>query len=83
MPRTLDRGRRGSSEDNVGLALEAAGNSVLADLNATPAPPAVTTQIAPVPTAAERLRQIADRHKEGLLSDEEFSAAKAKLLEQL
>jgi hypothetical protein len=75
-------GEMGRSEDKLGLALEAAGNSVLADLNRGPAPP-VLTQTAPEATVSERLRQIADLHKEGVLSDEEFAAAKAKLLEQL
>jgi hypothetical protein len=32
------------------------------------------------PTLAERLRELADLHKDGILSDDEFAAAKAKLL---
>ena len=75
-------GEMGRSEDKLGLALEAAGNSVLADLNREPAP-TVITQAAPQATVGERLRQIADLHQEGVLSDEEFAAAKAKLLQQL
>jgi hypothetical protein len=75
-------GEMGRSEDKVGLALEAAGNSVIADLNREPSP-TVITHAAPEATIGERLRQIADLHHEGVLSDEEFATAKAKLLEQL
>lgn len=32
------------------------------------------------PSPTDRLREVADLHKEGILSDEEFASAKAKLL---
>ena len=72
-------GQIGRGEDKLGLALEAAGNSVLA----TDPPPTAITQVSPEATAGEKLRQIADLHEDGVLSDEEFAAAKAKLLDQL
>lgn len=77
---------------DVGLALEAAGNSVL-NGQATTAPQASFPQVqaaappaaeaspaAEGPTVAARLRELAELHKEGVLTDEEFAAAKAKLL---
>jgi Short C-terminal domain len=42
---------------------------------AVPAPRA-----AAAPSMADQLNQLADLHKQGLLSDDEFAAAKAKLL---
>lgn len=73
-------GQVGRSEDKLGLALEAAGSSVIG--GDAPAP-TVVTHAAPEVTAADKLRQIADLHRDGVLSDEEFAAAKAKLLGQL
>jgi hypothetical protein len=77
---------------DVGLALEAAGNAVLgidssstAHAGAAALPPAVQTgpaigaQTSP-PSLADRLRELATLHQEGILSDEEFASAKAKLL---
>ncbi len=79
----------------VGLALEAAGNSVLGAGTDQPAmPPADAPPGAPVsepepraagqtrstPSIGDRLRELADLHREGILSDEEFTSAKAKLL---
>jgi len=32
------------------------------------------------PTLSERLRELADLHKDGILCDDEFAGAKAKLL---
>jgi Short C-terminal domain len=34
----------------------------------------------PAPSMADQLNQLADLHKQGVLSDDEFAAAKAKLL---
>jgi Short C-terminal domain len=42
---------------------------------AVPAPRAAAT-----PSMADQLNQLADLHKQGVLSDDEFAAAKAKLL---
>ena len=70
----------------VGLALEAAGNSVLcvvgvvAQASASEPQPAVVSPAAAKPTLSERLRELADLHKDGILTDDEFAAAKAKLL---
>ncbi len=70
----------------VGLALEAAGNSVLgvvrgaAQESVSEPRPAVVGPAAAEPTLSERLRELADLHKDGILSDDEFAAAKAKLL---
>lgn len=75
-------GEMGRREDNLAMALEAAGNSVLADAQSAPRPTNVT-QAASEATVGERLRQIAELHQDGVLSDDEFAAAKAKLLDQL
>lgn len=78
--------------NEVGLALEAAGNAVLGVVEVAQQAPVSEPQPAPDPqpeaigqapsgpTLAERLRELADLHKEGILSDDEFAAAKAKLL---
>ena len=45
--------------------------------------PAVPAQAVPAqaaPSMADQLNQLADLHKQGVLSDDEFAAAKAKLL---
>lgn len=74
---------------DVARELEAAGNAVLgvSDASALPAvaePNAVPAMaVAAHPTLAERLREIAGLHQEGILSDEEFATAKAKLLSGL
>jgi hypothetical protein len=75
--------------NEVGIALEAAGNSVLGvSVGVTPEPapelqPAVASQPPAEPSLTGRLRELADLHREGILSDDEFAAAKAKLLEGL
>lgn len=78
---------------DVGLALEAAGNAVLgrrassgAEDTAGALPPAGGQNVpssAPSSSLADRLRELASLHQEGILSDEEFSSAKAKLLSGL
>lgn len=80
---------------DVGLALEAAGNAVLgidssstADAGTAALPPAVQPEAAAAsqtspPSLAQRLRELATLHQEGILSDEEFGSAKAKLLSEL
>lgn len=70
----------------VARELEAAANAVLgvSDPSSLPAiaePDApLATPAASKPTMAERLRELAALHKEGILSDEEFATAKAALL---
>jgi Short C-terminal domain len=44
---------------------------------APPAPPAAARQ---GPSMGDQLNQLADLHRQGVLSDDEFAAAKAKLL---
>lgn len=83
------------SHVDVGRALEAAGNAVLgvdssstADAGAAALPSVVEPESATTgqkssPTLADRLRELATLHQEGILSDEEFASAKAKLLSGL
>lgn len=72
--------------NEVGRALEAAGHAVLgtsdapAPALAPAAPPVVSGQVSAGPTLADRLRELAGLHAEGILSDEEFAAGKARLL---
>lgn len=89
----LKTARKGHVE--VGLALVAAGNAVLgnhdlagAGAGASPAHPGadlpLTAAAQPTaPSLADRLRELATLHREGILSDEEFSSAKAALLSGL
>lgn len=69
----------------VARELEAAGNAVLGvddplALPAVPVPQPTLVVSASEPTLSERLRELAGLHKDEILSDEEFAAAKAKLL---
>jgi hypothetical protein len=81
--------------NEVGLALEAAANFIL-DANRVesrepePGPqslveprPVEAIQASTGPTVGERLRELADLHRDGILSDDEFAAVKAKLLSGL
>lgn len=94
-------GATNRGHNDVGMALEAAGNSVLKvggdPLSASNSEPfadggtrlaarqevAALNPSATSPTLTERLRELAALHQDGILSDEEFSAAKAKLLSSL
>ena len=42
--------------------------------------PVPAPRAAAAPSMADQLNQLADLHKQGMLSDDEFAAAKAKLL---
>lgn len=75
----------------VGVALELAAGAVLgtheAASVAVPLLPAPSEPHSPIgyssaasPTLADRLRELAGLHTDGILSDDEFAAAKAKLL---
>ena len=66
--------------DDVGRALEIAGNAVLGADEVDPHVPAPAVAAPAAPTLTERLRELAALHTEGILSDEEFADAKAKLL---
>lgn len=73
----------------VARALELAGNAVLDVVNATAQPsgpepePVTVAQPAAGPTPADRLRELANLHKDGILSDEEFAAGKTRILSSL
>ena len=93
-PKTLGIKTSNKAQNDVGRALEAAGNAVLgfdavvgqtveSDPQAAAAQPAVTSHPATEPTLSDRLHELASLHREGILSDEEFAAAKAKLLSGL
>jgi hypothetical protein len=47
-----------------------------------PAPPPPAQPAAPAPSVYEELEKVAKLHESGVLSDEEFAAAKAKILGQ-
>jgi len=92
---TLVSTSKGGQAD-VGLALEAAGQSVLGMTapgpgssprlppeQSTEAPEAAAVHADAQPTLASRLRDLAGLHKDGVLSDDEFASAKAKLLDSL
>ena len=78
--------------NEVGIALEAAGTSVIGVSGAaaqepqstsqavTESQPTTISQPAAEPTIAGHLRELADLHCEGILSDDEFASAKAKML---
>lgn len=79
----------------AGRALEVAGNAALGVVEVEPQPVAdapviaaapglaAATRPTAAPTLSDRLRELADLHKDGILSDEEFASAKAKLLSGL
>lgn len=80
--------------NEVGLALEAAGNAVLGIVEVPTPDPVVTSPTPDVPqsdtsqalanpTIGDRIRELAALHADGILSEEEFAAAKAKLLGSL
>ena len=71
--------------DAVARALVDAGNSLLgiateAEPVSAPELVAVAAIPAAAPTLSDRLRELSDLHRDGILSDDEFGAAKAKLL---
>jgi hypothetical protein len=67
----------------AGVALEAAAQGVIdASRAAGAAQTSVVTQAA-APNVADQLRQLADLHSDGIISDDEFNAAKARLLGSL
>lgn len=69
-------------EDKSGLALEAACKGVLDTMRAESMRAGTTTHVPgdAVPSIPEQVRQLSDLHRDGVLSDEEFAAAKARLL---
>ena len=84
-------GRRGGRQREEQANAEADQDQRIADLEqqqaAAPPPapaPAAPAPAAPAPAAQpsmlDQLNQLTDLHKQGALSDEEFTAAKAKLL---
>lgn len=86
--------RPNKSHNEVGAVLEAAGRSVLglsvdnALHSFDEGPPAATVAASPAPnvstrTVVERIREIAELHRDGILSDEEFAEAKARILTEI
>jgi hypothetical protein len=74
------RGRRAEERDQA----EYDQNQRLSDLEQQQAPPPVPAQQAPAAPAPspmlDQLNQLATLHQQGVLTDDEFTAAKAKLL---
>lgn len=77
----------GRSSESAGLSLEAAGKGVLDALRAKPATSAPAAHLAPAPAQAaatsdltEQIVKLAQLHAQGILSDDEFTKAKAKAL---
>lgn len=77
----------------VALALVEAGNTVLgidpvtasqpaisAEADPAPVAPVTVAAVAVTPSLSDRIRELSELHREGILSDDEFSAAKGKLL---
>jgi hypothetical protein len=81
-------GRRGGRQREEQANAEADQDQRIADLEQQQAAPAQYQQPPPPPPAApaqgpsmlDQLNQLNDLHQQGALSDEEFTAAKAKLL---
>ena len=81
--------------DDVARALEVAANAVLGVVDADPLPdldrssiisvpaPAGATGPDTTPSLSDRMRELAELHADGILSEEEFTSAKAKLLSGL
>ena len=72
--------------DAVARALVEAGHAVLG-ISSEPKPSGadmpdavVVAAVPATPTLSDRLRELSELHREGILSDDEFSAAKGKLL---
>lgn len=75
-----------SGDEKAGLALEAAGNSVLGVLrDATPMQATVANSPADSaqPDIADQIKKLADLHQAGILTDDEFAAKKADLLNRM
>ncbi len=77
-------GRRGGRQREEQANAEADQDQRIADLEAQQQPPPPADQEPPPPAAGpsmlDQLNQLNDLHTQGALSDEEFTAAKAKLL---
>ena len=79
-------GRRGGRQREEQANAEADQDQRIADLEQqqAAAPPPAPAPAAPAPAAQpsmlDQLNQLTDLHKQGALSDEEFTAAKAKML---
>jgi hypothetical protein len=79
-------GRRGGQQREAQANAEAEQDQRIADLEQQQAPPPPAYQPPPpaapaaAPSMLDQLNQLTDLHAQGALSDEEFTAAKAKLL---
>lgn len=72
----------GLALEEVGLALLGLDTSTSSNQGAAPQPGAVSHAKAD-PTLAERMRELAELHRDGILSDDEFATVKARLLSGL
>jgi hypothetical protein len=80
-----------SGDEKAGLALEAAGNTVLGSIReATPTQVSIVNPPPPPPTApsagtdiADQIKKLAELHGAGILTDDEFAAKKADLLRRM
>jgi hypothetical protein len=61
-------------------AMEAAAAQAVANAQAAAPPPAPAPAAAAAPDLMSQLNQLGTLHAQGILSDDEFAAAKAKLL---
>lgn len=78
-----------SNDDKAGRALEAAGQAILDTVrDATPLQVSVVNPPPPAPAStevdiADQIKKLADLHAAGILTDQEFAAKKADLLDRL
>jgi hypothetical protein len=78
-------GKHMAQKQDDQYAAEAEQNQRLSDLESQPQPqppaPGAGAPVAPASSATiDQLKQLSDLHQQGVLTDAEFSAAKAKLL---
>ena len=69
-------GRRAEAQDNA----QADQDQRLSDVEAQQAQQATSAQAGPGPSVMDQLSQLTALHQQGALTDDEFAAAKAKIL---
>lgn len=73
-----DRGHNGFAWFVIGVLLGPLG--VVLAIAMPPPSPRIAATAAPIATAADEIAKLADLHSKGLLTDDEFKAAKAKAI---
>ena len=73
-----NRAQRQADQENQDAATDQRISNL--EQQQAPAVPAQAVPAQAAPSMADQLNQLADLHKQGVLSDDEFAAAKAKLL---